>query len=212
MESTPNRSDGTTTQSEDSPPGRDSTVVPTQGEGYSLPGDSTVVGVFGSLDEATEAVERLREAGFPTDQISIVGQGLQSEIKMHGFVTAGDMAKTGASWGAVFGGLFGLLAGVAFLAVPGFGPLIILGPLAAGVVGAAEGAAGTALIGAILGAFLSRQHIPKMEGHLRAGRYLVLVHGGQEDGARAQEILRTAGSIEVSQHDNQQAAATATAT
>jgi hypothetical protein len=174
-----------------------------------LPGDSTVVGVFESLDEASQAVERLTGAGFPADRISIVGQGLQSEIRLHGFVTAGDMAKTGAGIGAVFGGLFGLLAGVAFLAVPGFGPLIILGPLAAGVVGAAEGAAGTALVGAILGAFMSRQRIPKITEHLRAGRYLVLVHGGAEEAARAQEILRNAGSIEVSQHDHREAAAAA---
>jgi uncharacterized membrane protein len=55
---------------------------------------------------------------------------------------------------AVFGGLFGLLFGAAFLAIPGFGPLIILGPLAAGVVGAAERRSRHGLVGAILGAFL----------------------------------------------------------
>jgi hypothetical protein len=190
--------EGTSTPSE---------TTPTNAHDPILPGDSTVLGVFESLDQATDAVTRLGEAGFPTDRISIVGQGLQSEIKMHGFVTAGDLAKTGATLGAVFGGLFGLLAGVAFLAIPGFGPLVILGPLAAGVVGAAEGAVGTGLVGAILGAFVSRQHIPKLEQHLRAGRYLVLVHGSQEDVARAQEILRNAGSIEVSEHDHQHSAA-----
>jgi hypothetical protein len=195
--------EGTSTPSEDTP------TNATAASDGSLPGDSTVVGVFESLDQATEAVTRLGEAGFPTDRISIVGQGLQSEIKMHGFVTAGDMAKTGATWGAVFGGLFGLLAGVAFLAIPGFGPLVILGPLAAGVVGAAEGAVGTGIVGGILGAFLERQHIPMFEQHLRAGRYLVLVHGSQEDVARAQDILRDAGSIEVSQHDLRESAAAA---
>jgi hypothetical protein len=165
--------------------------------------------VFESLDQATEAVTRLGEAGFPMERVSIVGQGLQSEIKMHGFVTTGDLAKAGATWGAVFGGLFGLLAGVAFLAIPGFGPLIILGPLAAGVVGAAEGAVGTGLVGAILGAFVSRRHIPKLEQHLRAGRYLVLVHGSTEEVARAQDVLNKAGSIEVSQNDHREAAAAA---
>src|SRR5437660_9695737 len=167
--------------------------TPTTSHDRSLPGDATVLGVFESVDQATEAVTRLSEAGFPTDRVSIVGQNLQSELKMHGFVTTGEVAKAGAKWGAVFGGLFGLLFGAAFLAIPGFGPLIILGPLAAGVVGAAEGAVGTGLVGAILGAFLSRQHIPKIEQHLRAGRYLVLVHGSQEDVARAQELLRNAG-------------------
>jgi hypothetical protein len=184
-----------------------SEATPTSSQDTSLPGDATVLGVFGSLDQATDAVTRLAEAGFPTERVSVVGQNLQSELKMHGFVTTGEVAKQGAKWGAVFGGLFGLLFGAAFLAIPGFGPLIILGPLAAAVVGAAEGAVGTGLVGAILGAFLSRQHIPKIEQHLRAGRYLVLVHGSAEEVARAQEILRNAGSIEVSQHDHREAAA-----
>jgi hypothetical protein len=184
-----------------------SEATPTSSQDTSLPGDATVLGVFGSLDQATDAVTRLAEAGFPTERVSVVGQNLQSELKMHGFVTTGEVAKQGAKWGAVFGGLFGLLFGAAFLAIPGFGPLIILGPLAAAVVGAAEGAVGTGLVGAILGAFLSRQHIPKIEQHLRAGRYLVLVHGSAEEVSRAQEILRNAGSIEVSQHDHREAAA-----
>jgi hypothetical protein len=191
MEGTSSPSEATSTTSQDT----------------SLPGDATVLGVFESLDQATDAVTRLGEAGFPMERVSIVGQNLQSELKLHGFVTTGEVAREGAKWGAVFGGLFGLLFGAAFLAIPGFGPLIILGPLAAGVVGAAEGAVGTGLVGAILGAFLSRQHIPKIEQHLRAGRYLVLVHGSAEEVTRAQEVLRNAGSIEVSQHDHREAAA-----
>jgi len=191
MEGTSSPSEATSTTSQDT----------------SLPGDATVLGVFESLDQATDALTRLGEAGFPMERVSIVGQNLQSELKLHGFVTTGEVAREGAKWGAVFGGLFGLLFGAAFLAIPGFGPLIILGPLAAGVVGAAEGAVGTGLVGAILGAFLSRQHIPKIEQHLRAGRYLVLVHGSAEEVTRAQEVLRNAGSIEVSQHDHREAAA-----
>src|ERR1700730_12636465 len=97
-----------------------SETTPTDAHDPTLPGYSSVLGVFESLDQTTDAVTRLGEAGFPTDRISIVGQGLQSEIKMHGFVTAGDLGKTGATWGAGFGGLFGLLAGGGFLACAGF--------------------------------------------------------------------------------------------
>jgi hypothetical protein len=187
-------------------------TTPAPDQEYSPPGDSTVVAVFESLDEATDAIKRLGDAGFPVDRISIVGQGLESEVRVHGFVTTGDMAKSGAKFGAVFGGLFGLLAGVAFLAIPGVGPLVILGPLAAGVVGAAEGAAATGIVGAILGHFLEKDRIPKYTQLLKAGRYLVLVHGSKEEAERAQEILRGAGSIEVSQHDHANAAAAAAST
>jgi hypothetical protein len=184
-------------------------TTPTPDQTYSPPGDSTVVAVFESLDEATEAIKRLGDEGFPVDRISIVGQGLESEVRVHGFVTTGDVAKSGARFGAVFGGLFGLLAGAAFLAIPGVGPLIILGPLAGAVVGAAEGAAATGIVGAVLGYFLEKDRIPKYSQHLKAGRYLVLVHGSQEEAARAQEILRSAGSSEVSQHDRADSAAAA---
>jgi hypothetical protein len=56
-------------------------------------------------------------------------------------------------------------------------------------------------LGGILGYFLEQDRIPKYTEHLKAGRYLVLVHGEKEEAARAQEILREAGSTEVSQHD-----------
>ena len=56
----------------------------------------------------------------------------------NGLVTTGDNAGPSAATGAWVGGMFGLLAGVALLFVPGAGPLIVLGPLAAAAVGAAE--------------------------------------------------------------------------
>ncbi len=113
-----------------------------------------MVGVFESLDQASDAVTRLGEAGFPMEPS--LDRGSEPAERAQDARVRDDrrVAKEGAKWGAVFGGLFGLLFGAAFLAIPGFGPLIILGPLAAGVVGAAEGAVGTGLVGAILGAFL----------------------------------------------------------
>jgi hypothetical protein len=71
--------------------------------------------------------------------------------------------------------MFGLLAGTALLFVPGAGPLIVLGPLAAAAVGAAEGALIGGGVGAVLGHFVSKKHIPKYEGLVQAGSYLVVV-------------------------------------
>ncbi|MBY8886088.1 hypothetical protein K7472_14645 [Streptomyces sp. PTM05] len=112
----------------------------------------------------------------PAEQISIIGQDLHSETRVHGFVTTGDVAKSGARTGAWVGGLFGVPTGTALLFIPGVGPLLVLGPLAAGAVAAAEGAVGGGGIGAALGRFISKRHVPKYSRHLAEGRYLVLRH------------------------------------
>jgi hypothetical protein len=150
---------------------------------------ASVIGVYDDIERAQAAIKRLADSGFPMDRVSIVGKDLMSETQLNGFVTTGDFAKTGATVGAWVGGLFGLLTGVAVLFVPGVGPLVALGPLAAGVTGAAEGAAWTGILGAIIGHFVAKQHIPKFEEHIAAGRYLVVVQGSPDDSARARTLL-----------------------
>ena len=155
--------------------------------------EQSVVGVFTTFAEAEAAIRRLDQADFPINQVSIIGQDLKCEKDIQGYVTAGDVAKTGAVTGAWVGGLFGLLIGAAFVWVPGFGPLIVAGPFAAamlgGVEGAATGAAGAGLLGALIGWGVSHKHILKYEDHLRGGRYLVVVHGDHEDVKSAHEVL-----------------------
>src|SRR4029450_2987378 len=59
--------------------------------------------------------------------------------------------------GSAVRGVFGLLAGSALLFVPGVGPLIVLGPLAAAAVGAVQGALVAGGGGAILGHFVAER-------------------------------------------------------
>ena len=103
-------------------------------------GQSTVVAVYPDHDSADDAVRRLQSDGIPLQNLSIIGMDFQSVEKPLGFVTTGDVAKTGARVGAWTGGLFGLLVGAAFLIVPGIGRLVIAGPLAATLLGGIEGA------------------------------------------------------------------------
>ncbi len=176
--------------------------------------EQSVVGVFATFAEAEAAIKRLDKADFPIGHVSIIGQNLESEKDIHGYVTAGDVAKTGAATGAWVGGLFGLLIGAAFVWVPGFGPLIVAGPFAAamlgGVEGAATGAAGAGLLGALIGWGVSHKHILKYEDHLRGGRYLVVVHGDHEEVKSAHEVLADSAPESLDMHTdetNQQAEA-----
>ncbi len=80
--------------------------------------NQSVVGVYDDMPKAEEAVRMLDKGGFPIKQVSIVAQDLESEKEVHGYVTAGDVAKSGAGTGAWVGGLFGLLVGAANVNVP----------------------------------------------------------------------------------------------
>ncbi|WP_048809976.1 general stress protein [Candidatus Methylacidiphilum infernorum] len=153
----------------------------------------SLTAVYISLEEAEDAVKRLEQAHFPIANVSILAQNLSSEKKVHGYVTAGDIAKSGASIGGWVGGLFGVLVGAAFVWVPGFGPLIVAGPLSAALLGGLEGMVAGGIAGAALG-FLSglgieKKHILKFEEHLKAGKYLLVVRGSAEEIERAKKIL-----------------------
>jgi hypothetical protein len=176
-------------------------------QGTTTQATTNVIAVYDSIDEAERAVEKLVEEGIPAESISIVGQGLQSEVKLHGFVTTGDVAKQGAGVGATFGGLIGLLFGTAFFFIPGVGPLVVLGPLVDALVGAAEGALAGGLFGALFGAIVERQHIPKYEQYVRAGKYLVVAQGDPAVAERAHEVLGGTAASDVETHTSEAAAA-----
>src|SRR5450756_701571 len=92
--------------------------------------EKSVIAVYGTMEAAERAIKKVIERGLPAKQLSIVAQNLKTEEKVHGFVTARDVAKAGAGTGAWAGGIFGLLVGAGFFLVPGFGALMAAGPLA----------------------------------------------------------------------------------
>jgi hypothetical protein len=152
------------------------------------------VAAFTKLLEAEEAVRELIAGGVSADKLSIIAKDMQCEKQVHGFVTSCDVAKNTAKGGAWLGGLFGVLAGAAFLWVPGAGPLVVAGSLTSTLLGGVEGAVGGAAAGGVLGWLsalgIEKKHIVKYEDHLKAGRYLLVVNGSLEDLKTADSILR----------------------
>jgi len=47
------------------------------------------------MSKAEEAVYKLDRGGFPTKQVSIVAQNLQSERRVNGYVTVSDGGRSG---------------------------------------------------------------------------------------------------------------------
>lgn len=163
--------------------------------------DRAVVAVVSDIDAAQDAVERLIAAGIGADHISIVGKDAQSPRRVNGFVTIGSIAGQSAAAGAWIGGVFGLLMGTALLFVPGVGPLIVLGPLAAAAVGAAEGGLLGGAVGVLLGHFVEGDERQRYEQLVRDGCCLIVVHGDEQEVERAHQLLDEHGTIETRRHD-----------
>lgn len=153
----------------------------------------SIVAVYPDHAEAEHAVRQLHEAGFATRDLSIIGRNFQMSEEPVGLITPGDYAKAGAGTGACFGGLFGLLVGAAVVLIPGVGPVIVAGPLAAAVLAGVEGAlAGTALgglAGALVGWGVPKDRALKYETQMKGGKFIVVVRGVPEVVARARSLL-----------------------
>ena len=96
---------------------------------------NSVVAVFESHDKAEDAVRELQKSGFDMKKLSIVGRDYHTDEHVVGYYNAGDRMKYWGKLGAFWGGFWGLLFGSAFFWVPGIGPLLVAGPLAAAILG-----------------------------------------------------------------------------
>jgi hypothetical protein len=165
---------------------------------------NAVVAVYDTHSAAEDAIDELKRSSFDMTRVSIVGKDYHTEENVVGYYTTGDRMKYWGSMGAFWGGLWGLLAGAAFFWVPGVGPLLVAGPIAAWIVGALEGAVAvgglSALGAALYSAGIPKGSILKYETAIKADKYLVMVHGTAEESRRANEILTRTKPAQVADH------------
>jgi hypothetical protein len=152
--------------------------------------DEAVVATYRSHEAAEEAVHRLSDGGLPVRQISIVGRNFETREDVQGFYRPADAALDGAGTGAWFGGLFGLMLGaMGFFVFPMIGGLMVMGPLSGMIAGAIGGAGVGALVNALVAVGIPRDQALLYQERLKAGEFLVVVHGSADETARAHEIL-----------------------
>ena len=160
--------------------------------------------VFCIADSVTQAgtiVERLKDAGFSRDDISVLlpdKSGTKDFAHKHA-TKAPEGAAVGAGSGAVLGGALGWLAGIGSLAIPGLGPFIAAGPLLAALSGAAVGGTVGGVTGALVGLGIPEFEAKKYEGKLRDGNVLISVHSENHDEVkRAKEIFESCNAHDIS--------------
>jgi hypothetical protein len=171
----------------------------------------TITRLFDSHIQALDAVSDLEARGIDHDKISLVSNNADNWHDGHkhaGGATAtgplgdrngdgendvADGAGKGAATGGLIGGGAGLLAGLGMLAIPGLGPVVAAGWLAATAVGAVVGAAAGGATGGLLGALKEAGHSDEeanvySEG-VRRGGTLVSVKAHDDEIAVVEGIL-----------------------
>ena len=147
----------------------------------------TVSRVYDTYAQARNAVTAVEAAGVPTSEVSLVANKYVSD--KYADVDEVSAPAKGAGIGGAIGGGAGLLAGLGLLAIPGLGPVVAAGWLAATAVGAAAGAATGGLVGALVDAGVSKDDAHVYSESVRRGGTLVSARVPDEDASGIQAIL-----------------------
>lgn len=167
----------------------------------------TVVGSFDSFEEARSVVDALQQQGFSRDDISIVANSVGADaqpdqgdgVRVADADEVGSAAGSGAVTGGVIGGAAGLLAGLAGLAIPGVGPILAAGPIAAALAGAGMGAIAGGLIGGLRQVGVSDTDAGYYAEAVRRGGALVTLKAEDERADDAVHVMERCGAVDIQQ-------------
>jgi uncharacterized membrane protein len=156
-------------------------------------GSKSVIGVFNSRQDAEQAISQLRQQGFSNEEINIVSKkGAQDDNQY-----VNDDITDGALTGGTLGGIGGLILGAGALAIPGIGPIIAAGPIAAALSGAVAGGVAGGLIDWGIPAEVSQRY----EQHVAGGGILAVIRTSSQKVDQAAQILRQNGAQDVESHN-----------
>ncbi|MDO7906436.1 YsnF/AvaK domain-containing protein [Paenibacillus sp. JX-17] len=152
-----------------------------------------LVGVFNTETDASNAIENLKSQGFRTEDISVIAKDRKdvTAISEETGTKAPEGLASGAATGGILGGVAGLLAGIGALAIPGIGPIIAAGPIAATLTGAAVGAGAGGLVGGLIGFGIPEDEAKTYDNNVNEGKILVLVDGDESQRSRIYDAFRS---------------------
>ena len=160
---------------------------------------STVIALFESRIAAERAVTALADAGFLRESVSVITGNPNAPTGDVPNIGPQEQIGTGtdAGSGAAIGGLAGFIGGIVALAIPGIGPILAVGPLAAGIMGAGIGAATGGIVGALKGHGVPEADASRLSEAIRRGHVLVSAHVPSDRVDQAADILDKMGAIDV---------------
>ena len=162
----------------------------------------TIVGSFDTFEEARSVMSELQQRGFNQNDLSIVANNATGQYRTDADradvpASSAGGAASGAAAGGLLGGAAGLIVGLMGLAIPGIGPIVAAGPLAATLAGAGVGAVAGGLIGG-----LTKVGVPEDEANVyaeavRRGGALVTVRAEDSRAEEAADIMRKFGAVDI---------------
>lgn len=161
---------------------------------------STIVALYDRSDGARRAVEDLTRAGVPRDDISVVGANIgggQRRQPPDAGIDADRNTGSGTVVGAALGGVGGAMIATAALTIPGLGPVIAVGPIAAGLLGAGAGAVAGGFVGALAGMGVPEADVHAYAQGVERGGTLLMVRTGHVDVDRIRAVLAQHPPIDV---------------
>ena len=157
-------------------------------------GVKSVIGVFNSRENAEQAVNSLRSQGFTTEEINIVSKNKNRQGQGEEYFE--DDITDGALTGGTLGGIGGLLLGAGALAIPGVGPVIAAGPIAAALSGAVAGG----ITGGLIDWGIPAEAGKRYEQQVAQGGILAVIRSDAAKSNQAAQVLRQNGAKDVEIH------------
>lgn len=149
----------------------------------------TITRSYDTYSQADSVIRKLKDAGVADSDISLVGRG----DEVDGDSNAGE----GAGVGGLIGGAAGLLAGLGMIAIPGIGPVVAAGWLAATAAGAATGAVAGGLVGALTSSGVGEEEAHYYAETVRRGGSVVAVRATDEQVPTVEAIMDGATPIDM---------------
>jgi len=168
-----------------------------------------VAGLFESQSSAQRAIEDLRTSGIDPSNVSVIARDKEraKEVAKETGAEVATGAATGAGVGALLGGAAGWLVGIGALAIPGIGPIVAAGPIAAALgvagttaaAGAGVGVVAGGLIGALTGWGFSESEAKAYQDGIERGDLLLAAElKDNEDAGRVEDMFKRNGGDRVS--------------
>jgi hypothetical protein len=166
-----------------------------------------VAGLFDTQDRAGNAIRDLQSLGVDPQRVSVIARDKQQarEIADETGAEVATGAATGAGLGALLGGATGWLVGIGALAIPGIGPIVAAGPIAAALgvagttaaAGAGIGVVAGGLVGALTGWGFSEAEARAYQEGIERGDILLAVEMPNDDTDRVEDVFKRHGADHV---------------
>ena len=155
----------------------------------------TIIGVFESRSSAEKAVGTLRQQGFSNEEINIISKKHSQDHEGDTELVDDDIMD-GTLTGGTIGGIGGLLLGAGALMIPGVGPILAVGPIAAAVGGAIAGG----ITGGLIDWGIPSEDSKRYEQEVVHGSILAIIRTDAMKTDSVAQILRQNGAKEVKSH------------